>query len=49
MNKIVSKGKNFLLLGQCLPCSKQNASKVRVRRMVLDTNINMVRKFLNVS
>ncbi|CAO1338990.1 unnamed protein product [Diamesa serratosioi] len=30
-----------LLLGQCLPCLKQNASKIRVRRMELDKNINM--------
>ena len=35
-----------LLLGQCLPCLKQNASKIRVRRMELDKNINMVCNFV---
>lgn len=42
MSKAVSK--TFMLLGQCLPSLKQNASKIRVRRMKLDTNLNMVRK-----
>ncbi|XP_058834071.1 small ribosomal subunit protein uS17m [Topomyia yanbarensis] len=31
----------FMLLGQVIPCVKQNASKIRVRRMDLDTNLNM--------
>ncbi|XP_053672864.1 28S ribosomal protein S17, mitochondrial [Anopheles nili] len=30
-----------MLLGQVVPCVKQNASKIRVRRMELDTNLNM--------
>lgn len=36
-------GKVFLLMGQCLPSLKQNASKIRIRRMTLDTNLNMVK------
>lgn len=31
-----------ILLGQCLPCIKANASKFKVRKMVLDQNLNMV-------
>lgn len=38
--------RGLLLLGQCMPCIKQNASKIRVRRMELDTNLNMVCKVL---
>lgn len=30
-----------MLLGQVVPCVKQTASKIRVRRMELDTNLNM--------
>ncbi|XP_035906804.1 28S ribosomal protein S17, mitochondrial [Anopheles stephensi] len=30
-----------MLLGQVIPCVKANASKIRVRRMELDTNLNM--------
>lgn len=30
-----------MLLGQVIPCVKQTASKIRVRRMELDTNLNM--------
>uniref|UniRef100_A0A182PHD1 28S ribosomal protein S17, mitochondrial n=1 Tax=Anopheles epiroticus TaxID=199890 RepID=A0A182PHD1_9DIPT len=30
-----------MLLGQVIPCVKVNASKIRVRRMELDTNLNM--------
>ncbi|XP_055918013.1 28S ribosomal protein S17, mitochondrial [Eupeodes corollae] len=30
-----------ILLGQCVPCVKKTASKIRVRRMELDTNLNM--------
>lgn len=33
-----------ILLGQCVPCIKNNASKIRIRRMVLDNNLNMVNK-----
>lgn len=41
---MASKIKNsLLLLGQCMPSLKQNASKIRVRRMKMDTNLNMVR------
>jgi len=29
-------------MGQCMPCIKQNASKIRIRRMELDKNLNMV-------
>lgn len=36
--------RNLILLGQCVPCVKQTASKIRIRRMELDTNLNMVRK-----
>lgn len=45
MSKALSK--SFMLLGQCLPSLKQNASKIRVRRMKLDTNLNMVRIFFS--
>jgi len=38
---LANKSKVFLLLGQCLPSLKTNASRIRVRRMVLDTNLNM--------
>lgn len=31
----------FMLMGQVVPCVKQTASKIRVRRMELDTNLNM--------
>lgn len=37
-------GKLALLLGQCVPSVKHNASKIRIRQMELDTNLNMVRK-----
>ncbi|XP_046751538.1 28S ribosomal protein S17, mitochondrial [Diprion similis] len=30
-----------LLLGKCVPCAKQNASKIRVQNFKLDTNLNM--------
>ncbi|XP_062542759.1 small ribosomal subunit protein uS17m [Armigeres subalbatus] len=33
--------RTFMLLGQVMPCIKQNASKIRIRRMELDTNLNM--------
>lgn len=31
-----------MLLGQCMPCIKKNASKIRIRHMELDKNLNMV-------
>lgn len=33
--------RTFMLMGQVMPCIKQNASKIRIRRMELDTNLNM--------
>ncbi|XP_016928092.3 small ribosomal subunit protein uS17m [Drosophila suzukii] len=33
--------RGLLLMGQCMPCIKQNASKIRIRRMELDKNLNM--------
>ncbi|XP_017469426.1 PREDICTED: 28S ribosomal protein S17, mitochondrial [Rhagoletis zephyria] len=30
-----------ILLGQCMPCIKKNASKIRIRRMEFDKNLNM--------
>ncbi|CAG9838903.1 unnamed protein product [Diabrotica balteata] len=33
--------KTFMLLGQCVPCLKQGASKFKVKRLELDTNLNM--------
>ncbi|KAI9575630.1 28S ribosomal protein S17, mitochondrial isoform X1 [Glossina fuscipes] len=33
--------RTLLLLGVCLPCVKRNTSKIRIRRMELDTNLNM--------
>ena len=32
----------FMLMGQCVPSMKQNAAKIRVRRMELDKNLLMV-------
>lgn len=34
--------KVFMLLGQCVPSVKQNASKIRVKRLVLDEKLLMV-------
>lgn len=31
-----------LLLGRCVPCQKSNASKFKVKRLVLDSFLNMV-------
>lgn len=31
-----------IFLGQCVPSVKANASKIRIKRMVLDTNLLMV-------
>ncbi|KAH8389720.1 28S ribosomal protein S17, mitochondrial [Drosophila serrata] len=33
--------RGLLLMGQCMPCIKQNASKIRIRRMEMDKNLNM--------
>ncbi|KAB0804961.1 hypothetical protein PPYR_01931 [Photinus pyralis] len=33
--------KSFLLLGECVPCLKHNASKFKIRRFELDTNLLM--------
>ncbi|XP_056643536.1 28S ribosomal protein S17, mitochondrial [Diorhabda sublineata] len=33
--------KSFMLLGQCVPCIKQGASKFKVKRLELNTNLNM--------
>lgn len=33
--------RSFLLLGQCVPTLKQNASKIRVKRLELDKNLLM--------
>lgn len=35
-------GKLAIMLGQCVPSVKANASKIRIRKMELDTNLNMV-------
>lgn len=32
-----------ILLGQCVPSVKENASKIRIRKMELDRNLFMVR------
>jgi len=34
--------KALMLLGQCVPSVKQNASKIRVKRLVLDEKLLMV-------
>lgn len=31
-----------ILLGKCVPSAKQNASKIRITRMILDENLLMV-------
>uniref|UniRef100_A0A6M2DQD9 Putative mitochondrial/ ribosomal s17-like protein n=1 Tax=Xenopsylla cheopis TaxID=163159 RepID=A0A6M2DQD9_XENCH len=33
--------KAYMLLGQCLPCVKESAAKIRVKRMDLDENLLM--------
>ncbi|CAH4029148.1 28S ribosomal protein S17, mitochondrial [Pieris brassicae] len=40
-NKIKDVAKKFLLLGQCVPTVKQNATKIRVKRLELDENLLM--------
>ena len=39
---ITKTSKAFMLLGQCVPSVKQNASKIRVKRLVLDEKLLMV-------
>lgn len=34
--------KTSMLLGRCVPCIKQNASKFKIKRLELDTNLLMV-------
>lgn len=34
--------KTLLLIGQCVPCVKQNASKFKIKRLELDENLLMV-------
>lgn len=34
--------KAFMLIGQCVPCLKHNASKIQIKRLELDTNLLMV-------
>lgn len=34
--------RKLLLLGQCVPTVKQNAAKIRVKRLELDENLLMV-------
>lgn len=34
--------KSLMVLGECVPCVKQNASKFRVKRLELDENLLMV-------
>lgn len=37
--------KTLMLLGQCVPCVKQQASKFKIKRLELDQNLLMVRIF----
>lgn len=39
---VADAAKKFLLLGQCVPTVKQNAAKIRVKRLELDENLLMV-------
>lgn len=38
--------RKFLLLGQCVPTVKQNATKIRIKRLELDENLLMVSNYL---
>jgi hypothetical protein len=40
--KLTKAYKTFMLLGQCVPSVKQNASKIRVKRLALDEKLLMV-------
>lgn len=37
-----------LLLGRCVPCVKQNASKIKVSKMELDENLLMVTFYIEI-
>lgn len=39
---VAETARKFLLLGQCVPTVKQNAAKIRVKRLELDENLLMV-------
>lgn len=39
-------GRNFLLLGSCVPCYRVNTAKIRIRRMIFDSRLNMVKNKL---
>lgn len=41
-SKFTKACKTFMLLGQCVPSVKQNTSKIRVKRLVLDEKLLMV-------
>lgn len=43
-NTILPKQIFTYLLGVCVPSSKQNAAKIRIRRLELDEHLLMVRK-----
>ncbi|KAF5274630.1 hypothetical protein FQR65_LT04330 [Abscondita terminalis] len=38
---LAAASKTFLLLGECVPCLKQNASKFKIKRLELDQNLLM--------
>lgn len=40
--RVADAAKQFILLGQCVPTVKQNATKIRVKRLELDENLLMV-------
>lgn len=40
---VAEAARKFLLLGQCVPTVKQNAAKIRIKRLELDENLLMVR------
>lgn len=39
---VAETARKFLLMGQCVPAVKQNAAKIRVKRLELDENLLMV-------
>lgn len=42
MTAISAVTKAYMLLGHCVPCVKQNASKFKILRLELDPNLLMV-------
>lgn len=40
--------KSFMVLGECVPCLKHNASKFKIKRLELDTNLLMVIKCISI-